>query len=286
MKTEGFVSLAALDYNSSQMLDAYKIAYQAQAATNELGKVVGSMFGMLRRSMCEIHAAEVKEVGDLTKIDYELLRAKFNLACAEVEKWDETPEAKAFGFDGQPDTWTQAKSQLGIACEFGFNFSADPEVGQSALRNWVSKQRKAAKEAKEKATLDRAKAAGILGGTIDKDGATKNPPPAADTNTDTGVENPQPGGDAGDLPAGAEGAAATGNGGTPLPAKGSSIPVGGTNLSKEQVEKLQKIVHMMEGIATVKGNKALDGVLTSLSNQVTPAYNKIAKALEGMAKAS
>jgi hypothetical protein len=279
VKTNGFVSLKALEYEKASLLDCYRLSFQAQVATNELGKVTGSCFGRLRGEARTMYGEMLEKVGgDRGKMDFELLRELFNMRLSEQAEaqYDGTDEAKAFGLDSPPAVWTQSKSQVGKALERGFDFVADPEVSQNNLRKWVSNFDKAIKDRDMQERIRKAKEAGLLKDmTKPKDAGAPSPESGK-------VEDPQPGGDAGDLPAGVEGDKPAANE-PPSLKPAASLKAGACSLSDEQLALIQETIDSLNEIAAVRGNGSVKGILNSFANNVKQAHAKLDKAISNLA---
>lgn len=262
--TDNLVNISSVQLSGS-LRDALVVCCQIDSAEKQIKAVGDTTYGRLRLEAYNVWMEEVEKVGgDAEKLDLGAVRGIFEARLEVEEEWLKADDCPFEYLEGKlPRKWINAKSQIGIAIENGFDFSHDSQVGQSALRKFNEKE-KSRKE--ESAKAERARKAAEKGEHV-KDASKAKP-----------AEKPAEG--EGKAPeGGAEGEH------TPTQTPAAKIPVGGTALSEEQLAMIADLLEKVNAIANAKGGKSVDGILKSFKNQVEQKYAAIGAALEDLAKA-
>jgi hypothetical protein len=221
-----------------------------EAGQKIMDSVGDSLYGWLRercvRTYNEVYA-KCKAAG--REFNISVVRGKFESELAGWEALMRDPSMRnCISESGKlPRKWINAKSTLCTAMEHDFDFSSDPQIGQSKLANW-SKDEKARKEkaAQQKALQEYAEATGEH---------VKEAPKVDPTTVDPSAPAPA-------APAS-----------TPAAAPAVATPPA-SHLSKEQLELISELVSRLDTIAEAGNTDKVDTLLRALDDQSKGQLNK------------
>lgn len=171
--------------DESTLDETYGVSMQIAAAEDEVKGKYGSVWSRLRYEVAKLCNAQLKlEGGDVSKVDYNVVGAKFTVALELTEQRMDASAKK------RPAAWVNAKSQLKLGLEEGFPFLKHPEISQNKLRTAAAKLKEDREESARQLLIKK---------DAEKHGLS-TVPPTDEGDADKGDESE--GGDAGDVSAG------------------------------------------------------------------------------------